>query len=64
MDHFLWAKLREHQKLGVRFLVKCISGLNDMDYRGCILADSMGLGKSIQTIASIWVLLNQNPFGS
>lgn len=64
MDSFLWNKMREHQKIGVSFLVKCITGINDRQHRGCILADSMGLGKSLQMIASLWVVLNQNPFGS
>lgn len=45
-------------------MVKCIIGVNDYQYRGCILADSMGLGKSLEMLASIWIVLNQNPWGS
>jgi len=47
LDEFLWNVLREHQKEGVRFLVECVTGIKDPNYRGAILADSMGLGKSI-----------------
>lgn len=32
IDNFLDEKLREHQREGVKFLVKCISGINDCEY--------------------------------
>ena len=62
LDGFLSSVLRDHQKEGVRFLVKCVSGMNDDNYKGAILADSMGLGKSIQIISALWILFYQNPF--
>jgi len=39
-----------------------VSGMNDDNYKGAILADSMGLGKSIQIISALWILFYQNPF--
>ena len=43
--------LREHQIEGVQFMYDCISGKKGFKIRGCILADSFGLGKTLQTIA-------------
>uniref|UniRef100_A0A914XF18 DNA repair and recombination protein RAD54-like n=1 Tax=Plectus sambesii TaxID=2011161 RepID=A0A914XF18_9BILA len=37
--------------------------MNDADMMGAILADDMGLGKSLQTITLIWTLLKQNAYG-
>jgi len=39
--------MKSYQKEGTQFLFKCITGLNGGDVTGCILADSMGLGKTL-----------------
>lgn len=49
--------MRIHQKQGVRFMFECVCGMRGDDINGCILADCMGLGKTLQTIALIWTLL-------
>ncbi|KHJ45305.1 protein, SNF2 family [Trichuris suis] len=55
-----WSKvLRPHQLEGVRFLYKCISGLNDLGQQGAVLADEMGLGKSVQCAALILTLMKR-----
>ena len=48
VDPCVGDKLRPHQREGVQFLYDCVSGARVRDYNGCILADDMGLGKSIQ----------------
>ncbi|CAG9324533.1 unnamed protein product [Blepharisma stoltei] len=55
--------LREHQKIGVKFMYDCIAGNKSKNYYGCILADTMGLGKTIQTIALLYPLLRKDPKG-
>eukprot|EP00929_Paragymnodinium_shiwhaense_P001156 TRINITY_DN101384_c0_g1_i1.p1 TRINITY_DN101384_c0_g1~~TRINITY_DN101384_c0_g1_i1.p1 ORF type:complete len:995 (+),score=140.26 TRINITY_DN101384_c0_g1_i1:73-3057(+) len=45
--------LRPHQEAGVRFMYKHI-----LEGRGCILADSMGLGKSLQALALLWASMS------
>jgi len=49
----------------VQFMFDCVMGLNGKTFngRGCILADDMGLGKSIQAITILWTLLKQSPEG-
>jgi DNA repair and recombination protein RAD54B len=61
VDPSLSCKLRPHQREGVKFLYRCLMGLNNKDMRGAILADEMGLGKTLQTITLIWTLLRQSP---
>ncbi|EGT42062.1 hypothetical protein CAEBREN_11522 [Caenorhabditis brenneri] len=46
-------QLRDHQKEGIRFIFERLKS----DSGGAILADDMGLGKSIQTMAATWALL-------
>lgn len=46
--------LRPHQREGVVFLYKCISGIRSVDFTGAILADEMGLGKTLQCISLVW----------
>jgi len=46
--------LRPHQEEGVRFMFKHL-----LDGGGCILADSMGLGKSLQALCVVWVALSR-----
>uniref|UniRef100_A0A1I7SXR4 DNA repair and recombination protein RAD54-like n=1 Tax=Caenorhabditis tropicalis TaxID=1561998 RepID=A0A1I7SXR4_9PELO len=53
-------QLRDHQKEGVRFIFDRLKG----ETGGAILADDMGLGKSIQTMAATWALLRGSKAGS
>ncbi|CAK9102448.1 Protein CHROMATIN REMODELING 25 (AtCHR25) (DNA repair and recombination protein RAD54) (AtRAD54) [Durusdinium trenchii] len=55
LEAFVAKKLREHQKEGVRFMYDAIA-----KNRGCILADTMGLGKSLQALALLWAVLSNN----
>jgi len=65
VDPGLTQHLRPHQREGVRFLFECVSGMRRGQFpgRGCILADAMGLGKTLQTITLIWTLLKQGARG-
>ncbi|TPX35085.1 hypothetical protein SmJEL517_g02501 [Synchytrium microbalum] len=62
VDPSLAAHLRPHQVEGVRFLYECVMGMKTPSSMGCILADSMGLGKTLQAIALIWTLVKQTPY--
>ncbi|KAI2795179.1 DNA repair protein rhp54 [Penicillium oxalicum] len=53
--------LRPHQVEGVKFLYRCTTGLIDKNANGCIMADGMGLGKTLQCISLMWTLLKQDP---
>ncbi|OCH90260.1 hypothetical protein OBBRIDRAFT_731106 [Obba rivulosa] len=61
IDPVLGRRLRPHQIEGVKFMYECVMGMGEHDGRGCILADEMGMGKTLQTITLIWTLLKQNP---
>ncbi|KAJ5991833.1 DNA repair and recombination protein [Penicillium sp. IBT 35674x] len=50
-----------HQREGVQFLYECVMGMRSFNGEGAILADDMGMGKTLQTIALLWTLLKQNP---
>ncbi|PVF93834.1 hypothetical protein CPB86DRAFT_85171 [Serendipita vermifera] len=63
VDPLLASKLRPHQVQGVKFMYECVMGMGKHEGQGCILGDEMGLGKTLQTIALIWTLLKQNPYG-
>lgn len=66
LDPYLARRMRAHQKDGVTFLYRCVTGMSAADdaaRQGAILADEMGLGKSLQAIALIWTLLKQGPTG-
>lgn len=52
--------MRPHQKEGVKFMLECVCGIRGANINGCILADSMGLGKTLQSITLIWTLLRQS----
>lgn len=54
LPEYLQRHLKPHQVSGVRFLWRCVVG----EARGAILAHSMGLGKTIQTVAFVHVLLS------
>ncbi|KAI0335474.1 hypothetical protein GY45DRAFT_1316794 [Cubamyces sp. BRFM 1775] len=62
VDPVLSRHLRPHQKEGVQFMYECVMGLRKHEGQGCILADEMGMGKTLQTIALVWTLLKQNPY--
>eukprot|EP01065_Artemidia_motanka_P014839 TRINITY_DN18667_c0_g1_i1.p1 TRINITY_DN18667_c0_g1~~TRINITY_DN18667_c0_g1_i1.p1 ORF type:complete len:1131 (+),score=275.36 TRINITY_DN18667_c0_g1_i1:70-3462(+) len=63
VDPILGSKLRPHQVAGVQFLWDCVTGERIAGRNGCILADDMGLGKSIQAIALLWTCLKQGKHG-
>ena len=54
-------KLRPHQVEGVKFMFNCINGNKLSGFNGCILADSMGLGKTLTTLSLIYALTHKNP---
>ncbi|CCM04369.1 uncharacterized protein FIBRA_06542 [Fibroporia radiculosa] len=64
VDPILARHLRPHQVEGVKFLYECVIGLRKHEGYGCILADEMGMGKTLQTITLCWTLLKQNPYAS
>lgn len=61
LDPLLGKRLLPHQPAAIKFLYECVMGLRDFDGQGCILADAMGLGKTLTTISLLWTLLRQNP---
>jgi DNA repair and recombination RAD54-like protein len=44
-----------------QFLFRCTTGMVVENQYGCIMADAMGLGKTLQCIALMWTLLKQSP---
>lgn len=60
VERFLAEKLRPHQKEGVKFMYECLAGYRFPDYYGCILADSMGLGKTLQAVTLLYTLLRKD----
>ncbi|CAO1636837.1 unnamed protein product [Sympodiomycopsis kandeliae] len=55
--------LRPHQIEGVKFLYDRVTGIQDVNgNKGAILADAMGLGKTLQSITLIDLLLRQSPY--
>ena len=60
IEPFLTQKLRPHQKEGVQFMYDCVSGKKVPSHFGCILADSMGLGKTLQAITLLYTLLRKD----
>ena len=63
IDPALAPALREHQLQGVRFLHHCLMGLRPAQQAcngcGAILADAMGLGKTLQALTVLWAFLHQ-----
>jgi SNF2 family DNA or RNA helicase len=53
IEAFIYDKLRPHQIEGVNFMYECITGKRGNTIEGCILADFMGLGKTLQTLTLI-----------
>ena len=62
VDPALGRHLRPHQVEGVQFMYNAVSG-RVSNVTGCVLADSMGLGKTFQSIALLWTLLEQSSQG-
>jgi SNF2 family DNA or RNA helicase len=60
VDPALAEKLRPHQKEGVKFMYECLAGKRIEECYGCILADSMGLGKSLQAVSLLYTLLRKD----
>lgn len=56
LDAFLVRHLRPHQRDGIRFMYSAI-----VQNRGCILADTMGLGKTLQALGLLWATVNGSP---
>ena len=48
LDRVLVSRMRAHQIEGIRFMYNCVMEHTNPGFQGCILADSMGLGKSLQ----------------
>jgi len=73
LDNNLTKVMKEHQIIGANFILDCIlrrsppiihadededEEESEKRVRGCILADDMGLGKSLTTISVIWTLIS------
>ncbi|KAL0209597.1 hypothetical protein RCL1_008435 [Eukaryota sp. TZLM3-RCL] len=54
IDSHLRRVLQPHQTEGISFLYHCIKGING--YYGALLADQMGLGKTLTAIGLVWTL--------
>ncbi|KAJ5630961.1 DNA repair protein rhp54 [Penicillium longicatenatum] len=61
IDPRLAKVLRPHQVEGVKFMYRCTTGMVDKNANGCIMADGMGLGKTLQCITLMWTLIKQAP---
>ena len=68
VDPFISKHLRPHQRAGVLFLYSNLMGFKkvatedgEMTVQGAILGDEMGLGKILQTVTLVWILLKQSP---
>jgi len=48
VEMFLAKHLRQHQRDGVQWMYNAVMGIASKNQEGCILADSMGLGKTLQ----------------
>jgi SNF2 family DNA or RNA helicase len=69
IDPQLTAQLRPHQVKGVQFLFDTVGlGFEDPGtkrrFYGAMLADGMGLGKTIQAVTTIWTFIRQSPNGA
>ena len=63
LDPFLTRRLRPHQVDAVRFMWDRVTSLPSVGRAGGVLADQMGLGKTLSTIALIFCALKQGPSG-
>lgn len=60
IDAFIALKLRPHQIEGIKFMFNCITGKKDPNNFGCILADYMGLGKTLQSLTLLYTCLKNS----
>jgi SNF2 family DNA or RNA helicase len=66
LDPYLAKKLRPHQREGVKFMYDCVMGKtrggedDTLASTGCVLADAMGLGKTLQAISLVYTLMKQS----
>ena len=44
----------------VKFMYECVARAKD-DFHECIMADEMGLWKTLQCLTLVWALLKQSP---
>ena len=58
IDENIAPKLKEHQIEGIQFMWRELTASGEDGGQGCILAHTMGLGKTLQTIATL-VALNE-----
>ena len=62
------ALLQAHQREGLQFMYDCVTGrrrdTSGQPLQGCILAHTMGLGKSLQALALVHTLLRGGPRGA
>ena len=63
LDKRLSDVLRDYQFEGVRFMIECLFGRKVDGCNGCILADGMGMGKTLQAITVIHTMLTQGGLG-
>ncbi|KAL1507828.1 hypothetical protein AB1Y20_007436 [Prymnesium parvum] len=65
VERRLAAALHPHQREGVQFMYDCLMGRrrseDDEPFAGCILAHSMGLGKTIQALTLVHTMLRCGP---
>ncbi|KAH8064238.1 ATP binding protein [Aureococcus anophagefferens] len=62
LDGDLSRHLKPHQERGVRFMwERCVGPAEEGDARGCVLADHMGLGKTLQLICVLKSWLGGGP---
>ena len=62
LDGDLSRHLKPHQERGVRFMwERCVGPAEEGDARGCVLADHMGLGKTLQLICVLKSWLSGGP---
>ena len=64
VDPALASALRPHQVAGIRFLWECVAGMRPFSGAGAVLADAMGLGKTLQAITLIYTALKQSLGGA
>ena len=51
-------RLSKHQVVGVQWLYGAFHGAHNPGWRGCLLADGMGMGKTLQALTLLHTLLS------
>ena len=59
LDDFVAKKLQPHQVHAVKFMFQAVNMMNGNNINGCILADVMGLGKTLSAISLIWAMVKR-----